>query len=563
MKRAWLVLCSISVAPMFIARVASAADVNADPSSYLAAFAGLQPGDRLILAAGTYTGCLVIAGHHGSEGAPTIITGPESGAPAIFDATSCSNGNRFTSATIQLRNSSYIVLRHLELDGKGLAIDGVEADYDFTPTHHITIESLHIHDHDFDSGVNAISTKAPVWDWVIRNNRLINNGLGLYLGDSDGSAPFIRGTIEHNLIRDPKGYGMQIKHQNPRPTVAGLPADGGVTLIRHNVFMKSARGVTGGDERPNLLVGHFPLSGSGLNDRYEVYGNFFYQNDTNLEPLFQGEGNVAFHDNIVVNGFAGTGVWIRPHNDVPKEVAVYRNTVLTSGIGIQVNGGDPTASQVVIGNAVYSDLDQPIIADDASDNLTGDWTGAQSVFNDITLALGTLDLFPRAGQLLGASVDYAAFSAHADFDRDFNGAPIDPTRRGAYAGEGANSGWMLAAEIKPSGMPMMPMPDAGADDAMGGPDGGVQDVGSNPSDAASGLDTSAGADSGAASADSGGGQSDAGAAEVGGTGTDDDGGCGCDASRRSRSSSSSALWIVAALGVLGARRRALSSGDRV
>ena len=58
--------------------------------------------------------------------------------------------------------------------------------------------------------------------------------------------------------------------------------------------------------RPSLLVGHFPLTGAGRNDVYEIYGNFFWQNPT--EALFQGEGNIALYDNVFVNDFDGLEV---------------------------------------------------------------------------------------------------------------------------------------------------------------------------------------------------------------------------------------------------------------
>ena len=84
---------------------------------------------------------------------------------------------------------------------------------------------------------------------------------------------------------DTIGYNMQIKHQNPRPTNIGMPTGPSKTIIRHNVFSKADNSI-GSSPRPNLLVGHFPLSGPGVDDVYEIYGNFFYQNPT--EALFSG-----------------------------------------------------------------------------------------------------------------------------------------------------------------------------------------------------------------------------------------------------------------------------------
>src|SRR5438132_1024017 len=89
------------------------------------------------------------------------------------------------------------------------------------PVHHITLEKLRIINYDNDQGAIAISTKCPAWGWIIRDNDIIGAGTGLYLGDSDGTAPFIDGLIENNLIVDTIGYNIEIKHQIERPDLPG------------------------------------------------------------------------------------------------------------------------------------------------------------------------------------------------------------------------------------------------------------------------------------------------------------------------------------------------------
>jgi hypothetical protein len=100
-------------------------------------------------------------------------------------------------------------------------------------------EKLEIHDHGADQQIVGISTKCPAWNWVIRRNSIGGAGPGQYLGNSDGSAEFVNGLIERNLVRDSIGYAMQIKHQNVRTTGIGEPASN-TTIIRHNVFSKGA-----------------------------------------------------------------------------------------------------------------------------------------------------------------------------------------------------------------------------------------------------------------------------------------------------------------------------------
>ena len=62
-----------------------------------------------------------------------------------------------------------------------------------------------------------------------------------------------------------------------------------------------------------------------------------------------------------------------------------------------------------------------------------------------------MDLYPLPGALLGSAIDTAPIATYVDFDRDFNDAARDGTRRGAYAGDGTNPGWQLALERKPEG----------------------------------------------------------------------------------------------------------------
>jgi hypothetical protein len=151
----------------------------------------------------------------------------------------------------------------------------------------------------------------------------------MYFGDSDGSDPFVGGLIEGNRVAATLGYNLQIKHQKSRPPEHPARHD---TIIRYNVFSK-VDAVAGPLARPNVLLGHVPLSGAGSEDRYLVYGNLFLHNPS--EALLQAEGRLAVYDNVFING-GGDAIRIQPHNDVPRDMAIFSNTVLASGAGIQV-----------------------------------------------------------------------------------------------------------------------------------------------------------------------------------------------------------------------------------
>ena len=193
-------------------------------------------------------------------------------------------------------------------------------------------------------------------------------------------------------------------------------------------------------------MGHFPRSGPGQDDLYEIYGNFFYQNPSG-ERLFQGEGNIALHHNLFINT-TGDALSIQPHNHIPRMVRVFQNTVVAKKRGISITGGSPQFRQRAFGNLVFSDL--PIRSKDQSDNITGKYGEASTTLVNPFGKLGELDLYPQAslkGQIKKANV--IAGESFTDAQLDFNGSRMAPSMVGAYAGWGANPGWLPNLERKP------------------------------------------------------------------------------------------------------------------
>jgi hypothetical protein len=408
--------------------LAQAADIPANPGNYRAQLGRLQPGDTLILAPGTYDRGLPLTGTRGEPGRPIEIRGPADHS-AVFTARPCCN-------TVQLEDVAYVVVRNLTLDGAANPVSHGVASRG--PCHDVTIENLRIVNHGGSQQTVGISTKGPAWNWVIRGNTILGAGTGMYLGDSDGSDPFVNGLIEHNVVLDSRGYNLQIKHQAPRPTDVGLPTTPSRTIIRHNVWSKQHNASTGPNARPNVLVGHFPLAGPGADDRYEIHGNVFYENPTHT--LFQGEGNFDLHTNVFVNR-SGSAINVRPHNDRPREVLIHHNTVLAADRGIRVAGGDPAHRQRVIGNAVFAE--RPIEAPDQAENVTGPRAAAGQSLIAPDEPLGQLDLHPKPGRLTGPPIDPATLGLPPGPGVDFDGRPRSWTVRGAYetAGGGHSPIW--------------------------------------------------------------------------------------------------------------------------
>jgi hypothetical protein len=398
----------------------------------------LQPGDTLALSAGEYRDGLVVHNVSGEPGRPITIAGPPRGPSATFVA-------RPGHPTISIVDSHDLVIRNLVLEGNNLPVDAVKAEKPSRSAHDITLENLVIHGHGNNQQTVGISTKCPAWNWVIRGNTIVGAGTGMYLGDSDGSAPFVAGLIERNLIVDTIGYNLQVKHQRPRPDIPGMPVGRSMTIIRHNVFAKPD-GVATEAPRPNVLVGHFPLDGAGAEDDYAIYGNFFYQN--RQEALFQGEGNVALYGNLFVNAY-GDAVRIQPHNDIPRRIVIAFNTVVArdAGISLLQKEGVSRYPQSVSANAVFAGI--PIVGGRQIGNFTAPVSEAEAFLSRPFAPLGQLDLFPKRAWPRALSTTFAPPEPLPDWERDFNGRTRRPGAIGAYGASGVNPGWLPQLERKP------------------------------------------------------------------------------------------------------------------
>ncbi|MDD5390609.1 MAG: hypothetical protein PHD37_14800 [Gallionellaceae bacterium] len=415
-----------------------AIDYQAGPEDYFPLLSRLRAGDHLLLRAGDYERGLPL--HHlaGEPGRPIVIEGEiapparPDGAnhpPRGLDPASDLIGARFLARaganTISLLDVSHLVIRHLELDGRNQPVDAVKAEGHGRYAHHITLENLYIHDHAASQQNVGISSKCPAFGWVVRGNRIERVGTGMYFGDSDGGDPFVAGLIEGNRVGDTIGYNLQIKHQLSRP--ADLPEGDRAhdTVIRYNVFAKETAWPDRA-ARPNVLVGHAPLDGPGSRDRVLVYGNLFWQNPS--EALFQGEGHLALYNNLFVNS-QGHAIHIQPHNDVPRQVDIFHNTVLARGHGIRIlrrEGTAPAWPQRVLRNLVFAA--RPIAGGEAVDNLTGGVDGAARFLKKPYAELEQLDLAPRmtlAGEVWPDSLGLDAYpDSNQDFDRRARLAPV-------------------------------------------------------------------------------------------------------------------------------------------
>lgn len=387
-----------------------AESITTDPSKYTQAVKALRPGDILILAPGRYESGLDIHNLIGTPELPIEIRGSGQG-DVVLSARPGRN-------TISIVDSAHVLVRRLALDGRGAQVDAVKCEGHAGWSHHITLENLVISGFDNDQQDVGISTKCPAWGWVIRGNRIIGAGTGIYLGNSDGGAPFVDGVIENNLVLDTAGYNLQIKHQRERPKLPGMPTKQSNTIIRYNVFGKARNAATGELARPNVLLGHWPLTGSGENDLYLVYGNLFYDNPS--EALFQGEGNLALYDNLLVNP-NGDAVRVQPHRHLPRAIRVFDNTIVARDAGVFLTGGEPGHERRVEGNAIFAR--EPLHGVDGDENFTASYLEASRRLRAPFALLDELDLTPAGSALRRAQRPDPVLRRLPGADRDYTGRP--------------------------------------------------------------------------------------------------------------------------------------------
>ena len=438
----------ILLAFLVLATTADAGAVkHATPDNYRRALASLQAGDTLVLAAGMYERGLPVSDCHGTADAWITIRGPETDVAEIKQ-TQVAN-------CVELRQCSYIALKKLSIVGGGAGgipgLFGISAQGGLkNSVHHILIEDCLIRDWNTSQQAVGISTKTPTWDWTIRRNIIRNCGTGLYLGNSNGADPFIRGVIEYNLVEDPIGYCLEIKFQKARPEIAGLPTTASRTIIRHNVFIKNDEPSPDGD-RSNVLVGGFPESGPGADDLYEIFGNFFWHNPR--ESLLQASGRVSIHGNVFAScPSAGHAAITLRNHDLPLRLAhVYHNTIYNAARGIRIASAAPQG-HAVLGNIVFANEPLVILRSltAVTENVTGSIAEAAAQLKRPATTLDGLDLTPQPGRCEGVALDLTPFAAETDYDLDFNGTAKTPrTHRGAYVVPAAPDDWRLQRGIKP------------------------------------------------------------------------------------------------------------------
>ncbi len=411
---------------------AQARTINLMPgSSFEAAVESLQPGDTLVVHAGTYSdsGRISISAR-GTDSAPVLIKAADGQArPVITRPAGAPVQN-----TINIEGATHLTIRGLEITGNGgdgINLSGGPA--------FITLEDLDIHD--VDVGVNFRSSMNNI---TVRRNQIRRTGIGngtgegMYVGCNDATCVVRDSVLENNWIHDAlpgtsQGDGIEVKvgsHSN---------------RIRHNVIYNMPY--------PGIFV-----YGTGANPANVVEGNVIW----NCYEGIYAVADAVVRNNIVIG--SGTGLSLYSHVQVAqmKNVTAVNNTLYDNNSGLYLRWGSGVSSMVLANNAVYSPGKTAVNAGGsigASAIVLANYVqGGSSIALDSTHLIDggnaaaafvnapNKDFWPRTGSVLrdrGADSHAAA--------NDFNStARVAPTDVGAYETRGlaANPGWRIGEGFK-------------------------------------------------------------------------------------------------------------------
>lgn len=404
-----------------------AADIDLFPGqSFEAAVEALNPGDTLIVHAGTYSGTGRISiTVDGTVAQPVVIKGAEGEAlPLIVRPAGAEAQN-----TVNIEGATYLRITRLDISsngGDGINMSGANS--------FITLDNLEIHD--VDVGINFRTSMNNI---TVRRNHIHNTGQdggtgeGLYVGCNDATCVVSETLIENNWIHDTQnstqGDGVEIKHGSHS------------NIVRDNVIHDTGY--------PCVLV--YGTVGSPVN---LVEGNVMWNcGDSGI----QAAADAIIRNNIILSS-PGNGFNSQSHQGAtPSNLQFVHNTLVGGSPCLRLNGWGGRPGLVFANNAIYCDGD---------DFVTGGWNGVTVTGNVVVpmtstlpasgfqvgqvpaldlLNVGARNVYPRAGSRL---ID-AGSAAHVT-SIDFNGTPRTGTPdAGAYNYSTAqNPGWTVVAGFK-------------------------------------------------------------------------------------------------------------------
>ena len=306
---------------------AHAANIELFPGqSFEAAVESLNPGDTLIVHAGTYSDSGRISiGVRGTSAAPVVIKGADGEAlPLVTRVASAPIQN-----TINIEGATHLRITRLEISGNGG--DGINLSG--APSF-ITLDNLEIHD--IDVGVNFRSSMSDI---TVRHNHIHHTGQnggtgeGMYVGCNDATCVVSRALIENNWIHDTQnstqGDGIEVKHGSHS------------NIVRDNVIYNTGY--------PCVLV--YGTVGQPVN---VIEGNVLWNcGDSGI----QAAADAIIRNNIILGG-PGNGFNSQPHQGAtPSNLQFVHNTVVGGSPCLRLSSWSGRPGLVFANNAIYCDAD--------------------------------------------------------------------------------------------------------------------------------------------------------------------------------------------------------------
>ena len=395
----------------------------------------LQPGDEVILEAGTYSnGRMLELSHVGTKQQPIVIRAADK-ARVVFRRPDARQN------TFNLAGTQYLTIKGLEITGGSTAIRIYKRGDRMAKF--VTLEALHIH----HVGGPAVTCnhKGNLYEGMIfRRNHIHHtggHGEAFYLGsnstpDGKTQAQFFNGLIEGNYLHDlngpnvSQGDGIELK-------------DGSWgNLVRDNVIHDI--------KYPGIIV--YDSDGKEPN---VIEGNLIFNGADNG---IQAAADAIIRNNLIFN-CRGAGIYSRDHQSaVVGNLKILHNTVVSKGrTALRIIApieGKYSGPIMITNNALYAGVAMQIpeknsitFAGNAGlGNIVGrklgdrEWKGHGNLIRDLTK-----NLYPRSGSILIGAAN-PKFSAAKDFEGTLRSTSRDS---GAYRFDAKGPAWAIQTGFKP------------------------------------------------------------------------------------------------------------------
>ena len=283
-----------------------------------AAIQGLQPGDRLEIASGTYSiEAYFNVTVQGTSTAPIWIVAASGATPVITR----SNANQNVINVGSGSPVRFLCLRGLEITGGSALLRLYDCE-------DVWVDQCHLHD---SAEVAITANTADTARLHLTRNEIHatgGTGEGMYLGGNNASVVMRDSVIALNHVYDcggSQGDGIEVKQ-----------GSFGNWIVENHVHDTNYPAIT--------------VYGTGGQPRNVIERNTCYRSNDNV---LQVQGEALVRDNLVVAG-AGSAFHTHDHQGQTQDLVVVHNTFVNTGRGMNLISWGGRSGMVLANNAIYS-----------------------------------------------------------------------------------------------------------------------------------------------------------------------------------------------------------------